>query len=105
MKKVKIEPGVCGLVTRVEANSEDGMEVILKVASGCESVNRMMDELGDVFDGFALCLTRPGKNILYEYASENFPMHAACPVISGIIKCAEAECNLALPRDVRIEFE
>ena len=39
MTKVKINPGVCGLVTAVEANSEDGMDVTLTVKSGCDAVN------------------------------------------------------------------
>ncbi len=105
MKTVRINPGVCGLATTVQADSEDGMEVKIKVASGCESVRRMMQELGDTFDAFALCLTQPGKNTLYEYAAEHFPAHAACPAIAGIIKCAEVECGLALPRNAEIIFE
>ena len=105
MKKVKINPGVCGLLTTVQAESEDGMEVTLKVASACESVRNMMQELGDTHDAFALCLTQPGKNSMYGYAAQHFPVHAACPAIAGIIKCAEAECGLALPRNAEIVFE
>lgn len=105
MTKVTINPGVCGLVTTVEANSEDQMEVTLKVTSACEAVCSMMAELGDTFDGFSCCLCRPGTNIFYDYAKEHFPGHAACAAISGITKCIEAECGLALPRNVSITFE
>ena len=105
MKRVKIDPGVCGFVTMVEAESEDGMEVKLRIRSGCDAVMKMMKELGDTFDAFELCLKKPGENMLYEYASKNFPGHASCPVIAGIVKCAEAECNLALPRNVSFTFE
>ena len=104
MTKVLIEPGVCGLITTVTAVSEDQQEVTLKVVSGCESVRKMMEEAGDTFDAYELCLTKPGAGPLYEYASEHFPGHACCPVIAGIIKCAEAECSLALKRDVSIRF-
>ena len=104
MTKVRIEPGVCGLITTVTAESEDQQEVTIMVASGCESVRKMMEALGDTFDTYELCLTKPGVGPLYEYASENFPGHASCPVIAGIIKCAEAECKLALKRDVSIQF-
>ena len=38
-------------------------------------------------------------------AAEHFPFHAACPVIAGITKCAEAECALALRQDAGIFFE
>lgn len=94
--KVTVRAGVCGFITHVSAESEDQMEVKLKVASGCEAVRKMMAEL---------CLAKPGCGPLYEYASENFPVHAACPVIGGITKCAEVECHLALPVDASITFD
>ena len=50
MTKVKINPGVCGFITSVTAESEDGEEAIIKVASGCESIRKMMEDLGDTFD-------------------------------------------------------
>lgn len=103
--KVTVRPGVCGFITHVSAESEDQMEVKLKVASGCEAVRKMMAELGDTFDAYGLCLAKPGCGPLYEYASENFPVHAACPVIGGITKCAEVECHLALPVDASITFD
>ena len=105
MTKVRINPGVCGLITSVEAVSEDDMTVTLKVASGCKAVREMFEQLGYEFDSDELCLTKPGENQLYEYAKEKFPAHAACPVISGIVKAVEAECHLALPRNVEITFE
>ncbi len=105
MTKVKINPGVCGLVTAVEAVSEDGMDVTLTVKSGCEAVNKMFKELGTTFDSFELCLVKPGAGPFYEFASENFPGHCACPTISGIIKAVEVECKLALPKNVEIVFE
>ena len=104
MTKVKINPGVCGLHTTVEASSKDGLEVTVKVHSACPSVQELMKALGDSFDSYEVCLTKPGQNVFYEYASEKFPVHAACPVISGILKCIEAECRLALPRNASIEF-
>lgn len=105
MTKVLIDPGVCGFITRAEAVSEDGEEVVLKVRSGCESVRRMFEELGDTFDSFELCLVRPGEGPLYGYARQKFPVHCACPIISGVIKAAEVECSLALPKDASVKFE
>ena len=104
MTKVKIDPGVCNLLTTVQAASDDGMEVTVTVKSACPSVQNMMKELGETFDAYEVCLTKPGANLFYEYASEHFPGHAACPAIAGIVKCIEAECKLALPRDASITF-
>lgn len=104
MTKVVIEPGVCGLTTTVEAQSEDQMEVSVQVKSGCASVRKMMEELGDTFDAYECCLAKPGCGPFYEYAGASFPGHAACPVLSGILKCMEAECRLALPKEASIRF-
>jgi len=105
MTKVTINPGVCGFITKVEALSEDGMEVKVNVESGCESVMKMLEELGDTFDSYEVCLVNPGKGPLYKFASEKFPPHCACPILAGITKAIEAECKLALPRDASITFE
>ncbi len=104
MTKVKIDPGVCNLITMVEAVSEDQMEVKVTVKSGCPSINKMFAELGDTFDAYDICLTKPGDNAFYAYAAKNLPGHAGCPAIAGIIKCMEAECRLALPKDAVISF-
>lgn len=105
MTTVKIQPGICGLVTSVTAKSEDQIDVTVTVDSKCESVKKMFEELGDSFDALDVCLSRPGTNELYEYAAKHFPGHASCPVIAGIIKCMEVECRLALPKDAEIRFE
>ena len=104
VKKVVINPGMCGNITTVEAVSEDGLEVTVRADSGCVFVRRMFEELGESFDSFALCLNKPGRGPMYAYASENFPSHCGCPILAGIIKAVEVECKLALPRDVSITF-
>jgi len=104
MKKAVIDAGVCGFKTTVSAESEDGREAALSVQSDCEHITKMMNTLGNTFDAFEVCLVRPGKGVLYEYAVDSYPAHAACPVIAGITKCIEAECGLALPRDAYIKF-
>ena len=105
MTKVKIDPGICGFITAVDASSEDGMEGKVRVRTGCKSVKGMMDALGDTFDSYEVCLVKPGEGPFYEYAQEHFPVHVACPVINGIIKCIEAECHLALKKDAHIIFD
>lgn len=105
MTKVKIEPGVCGFVAQVEAvGDEDTGEVTLTVRSGCAAVCKMMETVGTTFDSMELCLCKPGKDPLHAYAGEHFPVHGSCPVIAGILKCAEAEAGLALKKDCSIRF-
>ena len=104
MTTVRIDAGVCGFVTKVMAESEDGQEVRLRIVSGCPAVQKMAGELGETFDAFELCLVKPGQGPLYAYAGEHFPVHVGCPVLAGITKCAEAECGLALKKDASIHF-
>ena len=104
MTKVSIEPGPCGFTTVVTAEGQKHHQVKLTVATGCEAVQKMMEDLGDTFDAYELCLVRPGCGPLFEYASEHFPVHCGCPVLAGITKCAEAESKLALKRDASIRF-
>jgi len=104
MTKLIINPGVCGFTASVTAHSDDQIDVTLQVDTACPAVHAMMDALGDTFDAFELCLTQPGTNLLYQYAARHFPGHGSCPVIAGITKCVEAECRLALKRNVTFTF-
>lgn len=106
MTKVRIKPGICNFVTTAiaESSTEDETEVTLKVKSGCPSVKKMMEALGDTFDAYEVCLVKPGEGPFFEYAKENFPVHAGCPILAGITKCIEAEQKLALKKDASIEF-
>ena len=104
MTKVKIDPGPCGFVTAVEARANEDEEVVVTVKSGCAAVQKLMEAAGDTFDPMELCLCKPGQDPLTQLAPQYFPVHSGCPVISGIIKCVEAEAGLALRHDVSIRF-
>lgn len=103
--KVVINPGICGLTVEVEAVKTEKRGVRLITVTQCEAITKMFEALGEDFNSFDLCLQKPGKGPLYEYASENFPVHVSCPAIPGMIKAAEAECGLALKKDAFIVFE
>lgn len=104
MTKVKIEPGICGFTALVTAEDQEDDEIKVHVATGCEAIKKMMEDLGDMINAFDVCLKRPGAGLFYEYAAAHFPAHAACPVIAGITKAIEAEDGLALKKDASITF-
>ena len=104
MTKVQINPGVCGFIASVTAESDDEQMVKLDIKSGCAGITKLAEKLGEEIDAFEVCLGKPGTGELYELAQEVCPGHASCPVIAGILKCIEAECRLALPRDAEIRF-
>ena len=104
MTKVRINPGVCGLIATVTAEAQKGRTVKVTVDSGCAGIQKMMEKLGDTFDTFEVCFTGPGTNPFYKAAAECCPPHGGCPVCAGIAKCVEAEAGLALKRPVEITF-
>ena len=65
----------------------------------------MMEDLGDTFDPIEVCLTKPGMGVFSDYARDHFTVHSACPVLTGLLQCIEAECILALPADASLPFE
>ncbi len=102
--KVVIEPGICKLGTSVVATAIDEDTVQIVVKSACDSINNMIEELGDTYDTFETCLVKPGQGPFYEYAQQKFPVHVSCPAINGILKAMEVEGKLALPLDASIRF-
>lgn len=104
MRKVEINPGICGLTTVAKAEMIDEDDVRLTVSSQCESIQNMMKALGDTYEAFEICLQKPGNGPFFEYAKEHFPVHVSCPAICGIIKAAEVEAGLALPKNASITF-
>lgn len=104
MTKVKIEPGICGLITIVEAKSEDQEFAKIKIESHCEEIKKLAKAIGEEVNSFDAALSKPGTGTIYDAAKECCPIHASCPVAAGIIKCIEVECKLALPKDVSIKF-
>ena len=64
-------------------------------------VLKMLDDISQV-DTMSV-FTNPPANPVYRSAAKHIK-HAACPVMSGILKAIEVEAGLALPCDVRIEF-
>jgi hypothetical protein len=103
MKTVKINPGVCGFTTDVKAATEDGQMVKLEIETQCAYIKKLAELLGAEVDGYTVCFGKFSSGPVFDAAREAC-RHAACPVPTGIIKCIEAECGLALPRDVEIRF-
>ena len=104
MTKLRVDPGICGMIATVSASCEDGETVKVEVESPCPAIQKMMQELGAEFDMFEICMVKPGTGPFYEYAAEKLPGHAGCPVCAGIQKCIEAACGMALKKDVSFTF-
>lgn len=102
MATARIDAGVCGFVTRVQARTDDGQNVQLDISSTCPHVTAAADALTNV-DAYAEIFSKPAQTHTYHVLSQHLP-HAACPVYAGVLKTIEAAANLALPRTSSITF-
>ena len=48
MVKTKVEAGICGFVTEIEATSDDEQNVSFKVKSDCEKIQKLGEKLPKV---------------------------------------------------------
>jgi len=102
MAKAEIFAGNCGFRTQVEANM-DGAMCSIHIASECQAINRLAEELTQV-EPYQEISFRRNMPKIYEMGMKHCT-HSACPVPSGIIKAVEIEAGLALPTDVTIKLE
>lgn len=103
MSKVKVEAGVCGFVTEVEAILDDSQKVTLSIESDCPHVMALADNYPES-EGMMEVFLPFGESPLFKAAQDNLK-HSACPVPTAIMKAIEVSCGLALPRDVAIIVE
>lgn len=106
MTVVKVNGGACGFVARICATKVDNQSVVVEIESECKSVRKLGRNLGErgPLTMRDILATSEADNPVFHEASLELP-HSACPVGVAIIKAAEVELGLNLPRDVSIEFE
>ncbi len=105
MTHVIVEPGVCGLTADIKAEALDIQTAKIVVDTQCKMIAKLVGGLGETVNAFELLgMSRSVEEPLLEAGRRGTRIHAACPVIAGIAKAVEAECQLALPRDASIRF-
>ena len=103
MSTARVQPGVCGFETEIDAAADDAMNVVLRIRSACPQVTRLGQTLPQV-SGLEL-LRRPIHETSVYRAAGAARTHAACPVPCAIIKAIEVAAGLALPQDVHIAID
>lgn len=103
MAKAKIEAGICGFSTQVEAEAGEKYQVKLKITSDCKHIQKLAEDLNEV-NAFGELSFRRGTPTILEKGAQ-YCTHASCPVPVGIIKTVEVAAGLALPQIVKIEVE
>ncbi|MEI6875766.1 MAG: hypothetical protein WCL50_11640 [Spirochaetota bacterium] len=103
MAKIAVDPGICGLKSTVNVESEDGQNCIVRIESDCGAIQSLALEI-PTLDGYEVAFKNFAENPVYIAAGHHYK-HAACPVPSAIIKAVEVACGLALPKDVSMIVE
>ncbi|MEK6793256.1 MAG: hypothetical protein AABZ39_00655 [Spirochaetota bacterium] len=98
MITVTVDAGICGFVSTIRAESDDGQTVRVSIDSKCESVAALGPELA-ACDAYSIAFAKYGASPVYQAADRHFK-HGACPVPATVVKAVEAAANLALPKDV-----
>ncbi len=101
MTRVRVNPGVCGLISEISIKKIDKNLFSIEIKSDCEMVEKLGEclkelQMMDVFK-------RISDNPVYKEASACL-RHTSCPVPSAVLKALEVEAGLAIGRDVKIEF-
>ena len=104
MTKLKVDPGICGMEAVITADSEDGMECDVSVESPCEMIRKLFEGIGGSVNAYEVCMPRGDAEKFAAGLIRDYRTHAACPMIPALIKCIEAECGLALKKDVSFRF-
>jgi len=102
MAHVKVNPGVCGLMSVIGATADEELQVRVTIQSDCPAIKAMEEKL-QTLDAYAEVLGKWGTSTISRTA-EHLCSHAACPVPSAILKAVEVAAGLALPRPVTMEI-
>ncbi len=103
MATIKVDPGICGLMTELTVTAEDGMNAVFEVKTDCPYIKNLVEAVPTV-NGYEEVFAKYGDGKI-ALAAKEYCSHAACPVPTGMLKGVEIVCSLALPKEVKIEIE
>lgn len=108
MIKVKIDAGICGFTTIVNAEDKGGYKACFNLETQCPNWKKVDDLLGGkpldmMTELFKNKETGALDSKVLDISLKTIP-HVSCPVISGLLKALEVSVGLALPKNAMIEF-
>lgn len=103
MIKVDINPGVCGLKTKLNIVPVEKRTLRVEIESECPHVKAMEDDLVEL-NSMTECFAKYSQSTVYKSA-ESHIKHLACPVPTAIIKGMEVAAGFAAIKDVSIHIE
>lgn len=103
-----VDAGICGFKTKIIAETEDGMNVTLRIGSDCDTIKELSEliqeknpvnayeELSPISESIVLAVCRP--------VLQTKGCCEACVVPAAICKAMQVAAKLALPKDVVIKI-
>ncbi len=103
MIKTKVDGGICGFITDIEAASEDGQNVRFKVTSTCEKIQKMGEKL-PVVDAYSEISTGFEGELFKAIRTDLKGCCSGCAVPVGLFKSMQVAASLALPKEISIKI-
>ena len=97
----EVNPGVCGLTSRIKASSPDGMNVVLEIESACLRVQAYAAQ-EMVLDAYQELLSKSLAQTLPVRLAAEHDLHTTCPLPMAVLKAAEVAAGSPVhvaPRD------
>ena len=85
----EISPGACGLASRIQASSPDGMNVVLEIESACPRIQAYAAQV-TTLDAFQELLRKPLAQTLPVFLAAEHKLHTTCLIPLAVLKAAEA---------------
>ena len=101
MKKVRVDPGICGFKATVKVERVDKTHVRVHIACACEQIETFGQEIAEM--EWRRAFGPMTGSAVYEAAAKTIH-HVTCPIPMAVLKAIEAEIGAALPKDVTVTF-
>ena len=104
MVKAKVEAGICGFVTEIEASSADDQHVSFQVRTDCDKIKKLAEKLPNV-DAYHEIAAGFDGELYKSIRSELKGCCSGCAVPVALFKAMQVAAMLALPKDVAIRIQ
>ena len=99
---MRVDPGICGFSTHIQAFRNGRRSVRIEIESACDKIQKLSSFLGKL--NLKSVLSPISKNPVF-IGAEKSGCHSCCPIVISVIKAAEVALEIAFPKDVQIAFE
>lgn len=101
MVQTRVEAGICGFVTEIEASSEDSQHVSFKVDTDCEKIKNLSEKLTS-YDAYNEIKEGFDGELFKAIRSELKGCCSGCAVPVGFFKSMQVAAMVALPKNISI---